>query len=280
MAQQRGNSSVVIGGFLLILGIVIWTVGRAWYQGPDDTDASEDPTSVAEAVDMTELKFLSPKEVMTRISRSEKLLLIDIRSREAYDAEHVVDAVSMPAATLNAFAPGSGQLVVIISGPEIPNLTLKSIHQLFTERKFSFAFLEGSLADWILAGGSTISSGDPESPLDYSKVIFIEPEQVLPLAETLVSPQFLDVRSERLYAASHLPGALNIPLADLERRRNDIPRQKSLFVYGANDYESYQGGVRLFDLGLFGARAIRGGFGAWQEKNLPIEPVPNSEAKP
>lgn len=280
MGQTHRSNAVLISGFLLILGIVAWTIGRAWF-GPDPAETPADgPTSAAENVDMTELKFLSPKEVMARLNRDEKLLLIDIRSKEAYDVEHIVDSVSVPATTLNNFTPGSGQLVVVIAGPEIPNLTLKSIHLLFTERRFSFAFLEGSIADWLLAGGSTISSGDPESPLDYSKVIFIEADQVLPLAETLVSPQFLDVRSERLFATSHLPGAVNIPLADLERRRGEIPRQKSLFVYGSNDYESYQGGVRLFDLGLFGARAIRGGFGTWQEKGLPVEPAAANQPKP
>ncbi len=267
--QSRKNRRVVLIGFLAILAVVAWYVGRTWYEKHQDADAQ--PSEAGDEINLTDLKFLSPKEVLVRLDRKENILLIDIRPRESYDLEHIVDAVSVPATTLNTFTPGSGQLVIVISGPELPNDILKGVHLLFKERKFQFAFLQGSIVDWRLAGGSTISSGDPDSSLDYSKVIFIENDQVLSLAESLVSPLFLDVRSQEAYAQSHLPGAINIPLSELEKRRADIPRQKSLFVYGNNDYTSYQGGVRLFDLGFFGARVIRGGYELWVEKNLPIE---------
>lgn len=265
------NGTVLLIGFLAILGIVVWYFGRAWFDGRARDATTEEHQTETSGVDMTELKFLSPKEVLARLDRKEELLLIDIRPKESYDIEHVVDAVSMPVATLNIFTPGTSQLVIVIAGPEIPNEVLKSVHLLFTDRSFKFAFLQGSTTDWRLAGGTTLSSGDPESSIDYSKVIFIESTAVLPLTETLVSPLFLDVRSESLYRKSHLPGAVNIPLSELERRRSDIPRQKSIFVYGSNDFESYQGGVRLFDLGFFGTRAIRGGFTSWEENKLPIE---------
>lgn len=272
---------VVIIGLLSIVGIIVWYVGRAWYASRHDTPVGTDEAA-ATGVDMTELKFLTPKELLARLGREEKLLLIDIRPKESYAAEHIVDAISVPAPTLNAFAPGNGQTVIIISGPEIANETLKSIHLLFTDRSYQFAFLQGTVTDWRFAGGTTISSGDPESPLDYSKIIFIENDQVLALAATLVSPLYLDVRENELYTAGHLPGAINIPLHELERRRADIPRQKSIFVYGNNEFESYQAGVRLFDIGFFGVRVIRGGFDAWKEKSLPIEtaPAPATTTKP
>ncbi len=266
--DSQHRSLAVLLGFLAILGVGGWYIGRHWFQKDTSEDQSSSPTA---EVALTDLRFFSAKEVLARLSRKEDILLLDVRTKEDYDLEHIVDAISLPAATLSAFTPGSNQLVVIIGNSEIPNETLKGIHLLFTERKFQFGFLQGTFADWRYAGGNTISSGNPESSFDYSKVIFIENDQVLPLAQELVSPLFLDVRSESLFKTSHLPGAINIPLDQMERRRADIPRQKSIFVYGANDFESYQGGVRLFDLGFFGARVIRGGFAAWQEKKLPTE---------
>lgn len=262
------NSLVVFLGFLAILLISGWYMGRNWFQD----DLADSPTAnQSQDIAMTDLKFLTAKEVLARLERNESVLLMDIRTPESYALEHIVDAVSVPTATLTTFSPGSDQFVIVISHEEVPNETLKNIHQLFTERKFQFAFLQGTLTDWRYAGGTTISVGDPESPFDYSKIIFIESEQVLPLTQELVSPLFLDVRDAAAYKKSHLPGAINIPLDDMEKRRSDIPRQKSLFVYGVNEFESYQGGVRLFDLGFFGARVIRGGFATWQEKKLPIE---------
>lgn len=266
--DSQHRSLAVFLGFLAILGIGGWSINRYWFQKENSENQSISPT---DEVALTDLRFLSAKDILARLSRNEDILLIDVRTREEYDLEHIVDAVSIPAATLPTFVPGDNQLVVIIGNSEVPNETLKGIHLFFTEKKYQFAFLQGTFADWRYAGGNTISSGNPESSFDYSKVIFIENDQVLPLVNELVSPLFLDVRNESLFRTSHLPGAINIPLDQMERRRADIPRQKSIFVYGANDFESYQGGVRLFDLGFFGARVIRGGFSAWQEKKLPIE---------
>jgi 3-mercaptopyruvate sulfurtransferase SseA len=42
---------------------------------------------------------------------------------------------------------------------------------------------------------------------------------------------FLDVRSESAYAASHIPGALSIPLAELEARINEIDSNQWIITY-------------------------------------------------
>ncbi len=268
--NNRGRGRVVFIGFLLIIGVAFWYGGKLWYdryQEKEEEAAIKEQTVSDTA--LTDLRFLTPKEVLARRERQEDMLFVDIRSKEEFDTEHVVDAVSVPVTLLNTFSAHSGQLVIVVSGPAIPNQTLKGIHELFTERKYTFAFLQGSIVDWKLAGGTTISSGDPASLFDYSKVIFINPDQVPTIAQELSTVFFLDVREESAFEKEHLPGAINIPLSDLERRRSDIPKGASIFVYGENDYESYQGGVRLFDLNFFGARVIRGGFTAWKEKGLP-----------
>lgn len=269
--QNKGQGRVLFIGFLLILGVIVWYGGRFWYEGRQESKAEDAQTNQEEAqgTELTDLRFLTPKEILARLERQEKILFIDIRTKEEFDVEHVVDAVSVPVPLINNFSPTAGQLVIVISGPEIPNATLKGIHELFTERKYTFAFLQGNTADWKLAGGTTISTGDPTSLFDYSKVIFINPEQVPSAAQELSGALFLDIREESLFRKEHIPGAINIPLVDLERRRADIPKGKSIFVYGSNDYESYQGGVRLFDLNFYGARVIRGGFTAWKERTLP-----------
>lgn len=269
--KNRGQGRVLFIGSLLVLGVIVWYGGRFWYEEHQESKVEDAKANQGEtqATELTDLRFLTPKEILARLERQEKILFIDIRTKEEFDVEHVVDAVSVPVTIINNFSPTAGQLVIVISGQNIPNATLKGIHDLFTERKYTFAFLQGNTADWKLAGGATISTGDPTSLFDYSKVIFINPEQVPSAAQELSSALFLDIREESMFQKEHIPGAMNIPLVDLERRRADIPKGKSIFVYGSNDYESYQGGVRLFDLNFYGARVIRGGFLAWKEKTLP-----------
>src|SRR5579863_3433131 len=46
----------------------------------------------------------------------------------------------------------------------------------------------------------------------------------------------LDVRPEDEFAAGHLPGALNIPLAELERRLGELPKSREVIAYCRGPY--------------------------------------------
>ena len=58
----------------------------------------------------------------------------------------------------------------------------------------------------------------------------------LPVVDWLASPQrlpCLDLRSEAEFAGGHLPGAGNLPLAELEARRHELPRRGApLYLVG------------------------------------------------
>ncbi|TXH01243.1 MAG: rhodanese-like domain-containing protein [Candidatus Moraniibacteriota bacterium] len=266
-SAYRGR--IVLIGLLFVFGIIIWYIGRAWLQKNDDPATPVDATETVDT-SLANVRFLTAKEVLARISRQENLILLDVRTRNEFDVEHIVDSLSVPVTTLATYSPPAGALLIIITGPDIPNQTIKGIDTLFKERQYTFAFLQGGLTEWNEAGGSTISTGDPESLLDYSKVIFVNLDEIEVAFNAAVNPRFLDVRSKELFEKEHLPEAINIPLNELEKRRSEIPRGTSLFVYGANDYESYQGGVRLFDLNFFGTRVIKDGLIGWKEKGLPL----------
>ena len=45
------------------------------------------------------------------------------------------------------------------------------------------------------------------------------------------SPIIVDVRSEKDFQAAHLPGAINIPLEDLERRKAELDETKVTVFY-------------------------------------------------
>jgi hypothetical protein len=42
---------------------------------------------------------------------------------------------------------------------------------------------------------------------------------------------FVDVRDSGSYASAHIAGAINIPLADLESRLNELPRDQWIITY-------------------------------------------------
>lgn len=84
----------------------------------------------------------------------------------------------------------------------------------------------------------------------------------------------LDVRDADEFAAGHVPGAISIPLAELDRRLSELPADKSVVAYcrGSHCVLSADAARILSDQG----RAVRhfpGGFADWQDAGLDVEAV-------
>lgn len=82
----------------------------------------------------------------------------------------------------------------------------------------------------------------------------------------------LDVRPRQEFEAGHLPGAINIPLSDLEDRIGKLPKGKEFVAYCRGPYclLAYEVVEHLRKKGLQ-ARRLQDGFPEWKAAGLPIE---------
>lgn len=82
----------------------------------------------------------------------------------------------------------------------------------------------------------------------------------------------LDVRPPEEYDAGHLPGAINIPLAELEKDLDKFDRSREIVAYCRGPYcvLAYDAVANLRARGLR-ARRLENGFPEWQLSGLPIE---------
>jgi rhodanese-related sulfurtransferase len=82
----------------------------------------------------------------------------------------------------------------------------------------------------------------------------------------------LDVRPEDEFAAGHLPGAMNIPLADLERRLAELPARQEIVAYCRGPYcvLSFEAVAALRERG-FTVRRLEDGYPEWKAAGLPVE---------
>ena len=81
----------------------------------------------------------------------------------------------------------------------------------------------------------------------------------------------LDVRPRDEFDAGHLPGAVNIPLADLETRLDELDRAHEVVAYcrGAYCVLSFEAVAALRRRG-FVARRLTDGFPEWKATGLPV----------
>ncbi len=82
----------------------------------------------------------------------------------------------------------------------------------------------------------------------------------------------LDVRPELEYRQGHIAGARSIPVAELERRLAEVPRDREVVAYCRGPYCVYSDeAAELLQRKGFQVRRFSAGFPEWRAAGLPVE---------
>jgi phage shock protein E len=86
-------------------------------------------------------------------------------------------------------------------------------------------------------------------------------------------PPLIDVRTPAEYRSGHIPGAINIPLQDFQRRFSELDgyRDREVVLYCETGARADYGGRWLKSQGFAELRFLDGHMGAWREAGLPTE---------
>ncbi len=84
-------------------------------------------------------------------------------------------------------------------------------------------------------------------------------------------PWVLDIRGPGEVAQSKIAGSQTIPLPELHRRLDEVPRDKNLVVHCAGGYRSAIAASLLMQANYDPVRDLRGGMKAWLAAELPVE---------
>jgi glyoxylase-like metal-dependent hydrolase (beta-lactamase superfamily II)/rhodanese-related sulfurtransferase len=81
----------------------------------------------------------------------------------------------------------------------------------------------------------------------------------------------IDVREPSEYAAGHIPGATNVPQAELATRLDDAPRDRPVYLVCRSGARSLRAAQFLRQLGYPRVANVRGGTLAWRASGRPVE---------
>src|SRR5438270_6183196 len=84
-------------------------------------------------------------------------------------------------------------------------------------------------------------------------------------------PFILDVREPWEYAAGHVPGVVLIPLGELERRVNEVPRDRPILAICHSGQRSEAAAAYLLQLGYVDVSNVDGGTAAWINHGYPVD---------
>ena len=77
----------------------------------------------------------------------------------------------------------------------------------------------------------------------------------------------IDVRTPQEWSGGHIPGALHIPVDDIQKRMNEVPRDgRRMFLVCAGGGRSSTAASYLANRGYLNVHSVEGGMGAWRGK--------------
>jgi rhodanese-related sulfurtransferase len=267
--QDTKSSRALLIGFLAIAGVTFFFVFHNWKR-------SETPLPETGPEEAARAPFLEAPELIGMLSqdRKESFLLLDVRTVEQYRAAHIAGSKSAPLEMISSspLPRSDASLTVVLLSSAAEEDRAVQAASVLTRNGFLRVFvLKGGIDEWVRQGGRMLSQGDPKSFVDRSKISILAPESLKGSLDRGEKPVVLDMRPAEKFAQGRVPGAMNIPLAELEERYGEIPAGKRIVAYGDSALEDFQGGVRLFDLNFFGSQVLEGGFNAWKNKGYPTE---------
>ncbi|MEI8104049.1 MAG: rhodanese-like domain-containing protein [Candidatus Moraniibacteriota bacterium] len=278
--SSSSEQKVIFFGALLIVVVIGFSFFR-WYRTqhsappavPTDQSAAASPNKIRRPI------ALGVAELQQRLNQpgnDKKTTIIDTRTAKDFQAQHIIDSLNVTSETLNSALPSTRPddfLAVLIGDGSTESIAnLQAVAQKAQDDGIAVTVLQGGFTAWTKAFGRTISAGDTTSLVDASKVTIVSPDQAKALLDTSGgSFAVLDTRFPESFQAGHIPGAINIPLEQLEAKHAEIPLGKRIILYNDAPVPAFQSAVRVFDLGFAGAASIEGGLAAWQAKGYPVE---------
>jgi hydroxyacylglutathione hydrolase len=202
---------------------------------------------------------LQAKELKTLLGR--KAIVVDTRPAVDYRRAALTGTINIPAN--KSFTTWAGSLLPYD----------QQLYLIVDSRFASVAELARDLAGIgleHLAGYSdadAIESYRPQNELQ--SIASLTLDQVR--AEVRNNDQLLvDVRGEEEWSAGHIPGSVNLPLAELENRLSELPRNRSIIVHCQTGSRAAIGASLLRARGYPDVRLFSGGFAAWTGAGLPL----------
>lgn len=260
--DQRAKQRIIVAvGVFAILTVTAVTVYRA-----EKSDVSKkDSTDQADVETAAEYSFLTGPQLKEKI-RKEQVQLVDLRSPEEFGLEHIIDSVNVRLGDLET-SPSldSGKETVLIGAANVDEIDA-AIANLKKRGVGSVHILQGGFVDWKSIGERTVTWGDLSSFQDQAKVSFMTLDEFRGVIAKKQPALVIDARRNVFYNEGHIEGSVNIPLAEIEKRRAEVGGSKQIIIYADNEIESFQAAVKLYDMKLLSVNVVRGGLDVWKEK--------------
>jgi rhodanese-related sulfurtransferase len=192
------------------------------------------------------------------------ITVLDVRSGPDYALSHLRGSIFIGLS--QSFASWAGRLLqadqalLTIAEPGQERFALEALAELG----------HGDLRGYLEGGFATLQ-GRSELLASTERIDADALARELAGAE---SPHLIDVRQPPEWQRGRIAAAPNLPLTELVERAGEVPREGRVILQCQGGYRSLIAASLLERLGYAGLVDMAGGFGAWANAGLPIQPAP------
>ena len=272
--KNKNLTATVIGLGLIVMVVGIYFLKSYWENKKNPTTE----TSINTPDDTSEknnASSLSIQDLLTKISKKEKMIIIDIRSATDFKQEHLEDSKNIPLEKFkNNFQESdkNAQYILIDANSSADVIDLAG--NFLPQKGFTKVFyLDGGFNSWKSNFFPTISDGDPTSIIDQAKVKYIDSDTLKKALDKNPHILIVDVRTKALYDQEHITGSVNIYVDDIEKKSNLFPVTgiPPIVLYDDDTISAFKADVRLFNLGRVNFLILSDNFQTWKSKGYPTE---------
>jgi rhodanese-related sulfurtransferase len=193
------------------------------------------------------------------------LVLVDLRTAEEYQTQHLMGAVNIPYPDLDSWTdrlPHGVLIVLYDQDGSLSDQAAQTMQQVgFPEARS----LVGGLDQWRTVYQDTylFVNGElpPLSSGEGTLGLHAYPIAVTQLKELLLL--VVDLRSQEEYLRSHLVGAINVPYAELDLWMPRLPQDVPLVLYDQDGSLSDQAAQTMRQAGFSQSQSLLGGLDEW-----------------
>lgn len=215
--------------------------------------------------ELTAAKPMTPQEVKDAMQKGH--LVVDVRSNTLYGAGHVPGSMNIGlsgqfASWAGSLIPMGTPLILVVEEKEGVEEAITRLARAGHESVVGY--LDGGIYAWSKSGYDTGET--PQITTDQLKEKMNDVEDL----------QIIDVRRKGEYDAGHVPGAVNIPLAELKKKLDTIDKQRPTAIICASGYRSSISTYILKESGVAYVYNTIGGTNAWRTAGYEIEMPANA----
>lgn len=271
--KESKNISAILVGFALIALVVLIPFLRSYFSDKNSESADENTPAAESEMNKNKYASISSKDLLNRINARHQLIIIDVRSEEDYKKNHIVDSLNIPFSFFSEYFPEMSvdQEYILVDDLGLTPSEIRIMDFLLDNNFLNIIYLEGGFSSWLNNLNPAVTTGDPNSFTDQSKVSYIKSDDLNRQIADNEKLYIIDLRNKSDYDSGHIKNAENIPLDDLEKMRRQILPGRKIVLVDSDGLWAFQGAVKLFDMGIFNAYTLSDGMNTWKQKGFEME---------